>query len=178
MFSKLSSTGSSGLGMAARSNSSGFRGAIECLCAHHVAFIVVGGIAAVLNGAPISTFDLDIVHQRTPENVARLMAALSALDARYRDLAGRVLRPQPEAIAGDGHHLLLTNCGPVDVLGRIGDGEGFEALLRESNIHLLGELKVPVLNLSALIRTKQATGREKDLAVLPILRRTLAESDS
>ncbi len=163
--------------MAAPSASSGFRGAIECLCAHRVEFIVVGGIAAVLNGAPISTFDLDIVHQRTPENVARLMAALAALDARYRDLAGRLLRPQIEAIAGDGHHLLLTNCGPVDVLGRIGAGEGFDELRGESNSHLLGDLKVVVLNLSALIRTKQAAGREKDLAVLPILRRTLSESE-
>lgn len=163
--------------MVAPSASSGFRGAIDRLCAHQVEFIVVEGIAAVLNGAPISTFDLDIVHQRTPENVARLMAALTALDARYRDLAGRLLRPQAEAIAGDGHHLLLTNCGPVDVLGRIGAGEGFEELRGDSKTHLLGEQKVAVLNLSGLIRTKQAAGRDKDLAALPILRRTLAESD-
>lgn len=104
------------------------------------------------------------------------MAALAALDARYRDLAGRLLRPQVEALAGDGHHLLLTNCGPLDVLGRIGAGEGFDELRSESDSHLLGEQHVAVLNLSALIRTKQAAGRDKDLTVLPTLRRTLAES--
>jgi hypothetical protein len=32
-------------------------------------------VAAVLGGAPISTFELDIVHQRQPDNVARLLAA-------------------------------------------------------------------------------------------------------
>jgi len=177
MCFRLSSTASPEIRLAVPSASTGFRGAIECLCAHDVAFIVVGGVAAVLNGAPISTFDLDIVHERTPENVTRLMVALAALDARYRDPAGRVLRPRADAIAGDGHHLLLTNCGPLDVLGRIGDGEGFEALQVETRLHRLGERDVPVLNLSGLIRTKKAAGRAKDLAVLPILMRTLAESN-
>lgn len=34
-----------------------------------VELIVVGGLAAVLHGAPVVTFDLDIVHRQTPENV-------------------------------------------------------------------------------------------------------------
>jgi len=37
-----------------------------------VEFILVGGVAAVVRGAPINTFDVDIVHSRSPENVARL----------------------------------------------------------------------------------------------------------
>ena len=51
---------------------------------HGVQFIVVGGVGAVLQGAPISTFDLDIVHSRETENVTRLLAALQGLDAYYR----------------------------------------------------------------------------------------------
>jgi hypothetical protein len=47
-----------------------FRDALEALRRHRVDFIVVGGVAAVLNGAPISTFDLDIVHRRDRENLA------------------------------------------------------------------------------------------------------------
>ncbi|MGB8328982.1 MAG: hypothetical protein WCE62_02570 [Polyangiales bacterium] len=39
-------------------------------------FIIVGGAAAVLHGAPITTEDLDIVHRRSPENVARLRTLL------------------------------------------------------------------------------------------------------
>jgi hypothetical protein len=96
-----------------------FREALEILAAHHVDFVVVGGVAAVLGGAPISTFDLDIVHDRAPTNVVRLLDALAALDARYRDLTGRVLRPEARALEGEGHHLLLTRCGPLDVLGRM-----------------------------------------------------------
>jgi hypothetical protein len=88
--------------------------------------VVVGGVAAVLNGAPISTLDLDIVHARSEENLDRLLAALTELDARYRDLTGRVLRPERSALAGDGHHLLITSYGPLDVLGQI-----FRRTLRE-----------------------------------------------
>jgi len=95
-----------------------FREALEVLARHHVDFVVVGGVAAVLEGASISTFDLDIVHDRSPENVARLLSALVDLDARYRDLTGRVLRPEAHGLEGQGHHLLLTRCGPLDVLGR------------------------------------------------------------
>ena len=52
------------------------RAALDVLSAHAVDFIVVGGVAAVLGGAPISTFDVDIVHARDDANVARLVSAL------------------------------------------------------------------------------------------------------
>ena len=153
-----------------------FREALESLARHEVEFIVVGGVAAVLCGAPISTFDLDLVHARDPENVARLVAALRDLDARYRDPAGRILRPDPASLAGEGHHLLMTRCGPLDVLGRIGAGEGYAELLADSAPRPLGDMSVRVLGLAALIRTKAAAGRPKDHAVLAILRRTLEEA--
>jgi hypothetical protein len=152
-----------------------FKEALEVLARHEVDFIVVGGVAAVLEGAPISTFDLDIVHDRSPENVARLLAALADLDARYRDLAGRILRPEARGLEGEGHHLLLTRCGPLDVLGRIGHGHGYHELIADSTVRQLGEYSVHVLGLEALIRTKLEAGRDKDRAVLAILRRTLEE---
>ena len=44
---------------------------LEALADARVEFVVIGGIAAVLHGAPIVTRDVDIVHRTTPENVAR-----------------------------------------------------------------------------------------------------------
>jgi hypothetical protein len=152
-----------------------FREGLEVLARHHVDFVVVGGVAAVLAGAPISTFDLDIVHDRSQANVARLLAALADLDARYRDLTGRLLRPEALGLEGEGHHLLLTRCGPLDVLGRIGHGRGYQELIADSTKRQLGEIAIHVLGLEALIRTKLEAGRDKDRAVLPILRRTLEE---
>lgn len=109
-----------------------FKEALEILACHHVDFVVVGGVAAVLGGAPISTFDLHIVHDRAPTNVARLLFALTDLDARYRDLTGRDLRPEAHGLEGEGHHLLLTRCGPLDVLERIGVGRGYQDLIGDS----------------------------------------------
>ncbi len=34
-----------------------------------VEFILVGGEAAVIQGAPVTTYDLDIVHRQTDENI-------------------------------------------------------------------------------------------------------------
>ena len=153
-----------------------FKDALDVLARHGVEFVVVGGVAAVLAGAPISTFDLDIVPARSPANLARLLSALSELDARYRDLTGRILRPDVQGLAGPGHHLLLTTCGPVDVLGSIGHGDGYDELLADVVERQLGAHRVRTLGLATLIRTKQAAGRAKDLAVLAILRKTLEES--
>ncbi len=41
------------------------------LSRHDVDFIVIGGVAAILEGVPITTLDLDIVYDRAPENLER-----------------------------------------------------------------------------------------------------------
>jgi hypothetical protein len=138
-----------------------------------VDFIVVGGLAAVLNGAPINTFDLDIVHSRTPENVSRLLSVLDALDAIYRMQPSRRLRPNASHLTSPGHHNLLTTCGPLDVLGTIGSGLGYEDLLPHSIEMETGVARVRVLDLQTIVALKEQLGGEKDRAVLPVLRRTL-----
>ena len=74
----------------------------------------------MLHGAPITTFDLDVVHARTPENIARLLSAVEVLDADYRGRGDQRLRPSPEHLASSGHQLLMTRFGPLDLLGAIG----------------------------------------------------------
>lgn len=62
---------------------------LSTLARHEVDFVVVGGVAAILEGAPISTFDVDVVFHRTTGNNSRLAAALLELHASYKDPAGR-----------------------------------------------------------------------------------------
>jgi predicted nucleotidyltransferase len=134
-----------------------------------VEFIVVGGAAAVLHGAPITTEDLDIVHRRTPENVSRLKNVLEELDAYVRELANRRLAPQESALLGEGHVLVSTRLGPLDCLGTLVDGRGFEDLLSHSESIEDEGSEFRVVDLSTLIDIKTKTGRAKDRLMLPVL---------
>jgi len=150
---------------------------LRVLLEHEVHFIVVGGVCGVLHGAPIATFDLDIVHSRTAENVGRLLAALEALNGRYRGQGQRQLKPQQSHLSSSGHQLLITDAGPPDLLGVIGGGLTYQDLLsRTTEMEVGSGAKVRVLNLDVLIGIKEELGQEKDKAVLPIVRRTLEES--
>ncbi len=148
---------------------------LETLAKHEVDFLITGGISAVIQGAPVTTFDLDIVHKRSSENVQRLVAALNEMEAHYRTRRDIEILPEVSTLMGPGHHLLMTRFGPLDVLGSIGKGQTFEALVTETEQINLDALSVRVQSLRSLIAVKEEIGMEKDKAVLPILRKTLEE---
>ncbi len=141
-----------------------------------VEFVIVGGVAAVLQGAPVTTLDLDIVHRRTPENVERLLGVLLRLDAIMRyDLANRGLRPTAEMLAGRGQLNLSTSLGPLDPLCELHEGQGYEELLAHCDIVTDEGLSLQVLDLPTLIEIKMRAGRAKDRLMLPVLIATLKE---
>ena len=82
----------------------------------------------MLHGAPVTTFDLDVVHARDHANIARLLAALEELAAVYRAQPERQLRPGHSHLASPGRQLLLTRFGPLGVLGMIGTSRTWEDL--------------------------------------------------
>lgn len=149
---------------------------LATLAGHEVEFMVVGGVAAVLEGAGMMTEDLDVLVETSEANLGRLLEALDDLEAVYRDPAGRRLRPDAERLESFRLHLLDTRLGRLDLLRSLGPGERTYAdLLPRSRIYRIGELEVPVLELSAVIEAKEAADRPKDRAALPLLRRTLEE---
>ncbi len=133
-------------------------------------------MAAILNGAPVQTYDIDLVYSREPANLGRLLKFLDEADAIFRIQPQRRLQPNATQLAAGGHLNLLTRYGPVDLLGAIGRGLGFADLLPHSIEMSIGEgLAIRVLNLETIIAIKEQLASEKDLAALPILRRTLEE---
>ena len=149
---------------------------LKTLHQHKVKFIIVGGVCAVLHGAPLATFDLDVVHSREPDNLTRLSAALEELGALYRVPGRREMKPSPSHLASEGHQLLMTRFGPLDLLGTVGKGRDYDQLLQETvELEIGPALKVRVLTLENLVKTKEETGQEKDRAALPLLRRVLEE---
>jgi hypothetical protein len=131
---------------------------------------------AALNNAPIDTFDVDVVHSLEPANIDHVLDALQALDAFFRMPQERRLHPTASHIAAGSHLNLMTRFGALDLLGTIGKDLGYPELLPNSTeMDIGGGLRVRVLNMETIIATKEYVASEKDLAVLPILRRTLIE---
>jgi hypothetical protein len=149
---------------------------LQCFLDAEVQFIVVGGVASVLNGAPIQTFDIDLVYEMDPANLGRLDSALARIDAIFRIQPERRIRPNKIHLSKGGHLNLLTKFGPIDLLGSIGQSMDYASLLPNSNqMELGGGLRVWVLNLETIIQSKEQVSMDKDQATLPILRRTLEE---
>lgn len=139
-----------------------------------VEFVVVGGISAVLQGAPIITVDLDVCYRRTPANIAHLVAALAPLQPRPRGFPSDLPFTFDERTLLLGSNFTLeVGDEHLDLLGVMSGIGGYEQIIGHARHVLVGELPVKVLSLAQLIATKTAANRPKDLAVLPVLQATL-----
>lgn len=154
-----------------------FREILEALNHHQVEYIVVGGVAAVIHGAPTTTFDLDALVRVNQANATRLIQALSELEARFREHQ-KIIRPTVEDILSGGHLLLTTRAGPLDILGFIGDQQRYEELLDHSTLIEMSMGALRVLDIEALIAEKKRMGRTKDLAAAELLEAVLRHRSS
>jgi len=140
-----------------------------------VEFILVGGVAAVVQGAPVTTFDLDIVHRQTDENIEKLMKFLRSIGAYQRRPDDKIIEPDERDLKGKGHVLLTTSFGPLDVLAAIEKGRDFKELLTDSiEIEFQG-FKVYVLSLETIVALKRESKDLRDQYRLQILEETLRQ---
>jgi len=149
-----------------------------CLDRHEVAYVLIGGLAAVLHGSPLPTVDADICPAEEPENLARLAGALVELDARIRtpDTPGGVSFPRDAAFLGNVRLLnLQTRFGDLDLAMTPAGTEGFADLARRAVAMTIHGSRVAVAALEDVIRSKEAANRPKDLRSLPVLRQLLEE---
>jgi len=138
---------------------------LEGLCEARIEFIVVGGLAAVIQGAPVTTFDLDIVHRQTDENIQKLFKFLKSIDSYLRRPDDRIIEPTAED--------LKAKYGPLDVLAFIEKGHGFEELIANSTEIDFHSYKVSVLNLETILELKRDSKDPRDRQRLPIYEETL-----
>jgi len=148
---------------------------LEGLLEAGVDFILVGGLAAVIQGAPVTTMDVDIVHNQSPENIAKLLAFLKSVDAFHRRLDDKVIEPKLGDLSGKGHALFTTRLGPLDVLAVIEEGRSYRDLLDHTvEIDFRGHT-LRVLDLKMLIQLKRTSTDPKDKLRLPMLKETLRQ---
>jgi hypothetical protein len=96
-----------------------------------VEFVVIGGAAATIHGSARVTRDLDIVYRRTPENMRRMVDALSPYSPYLRGApAGFSFRWDAETLRRELNFTLTTSIGDFDLLGEVTGGGNFEPCSR------------------------------------------------
>jgi predicted nucleotidyltransferase len=154
-----------------------FEQLLRVLSEAQVKFIVVGGVAAAVHGATRLTRDLDLVYQRTPENLARLVQALAPFAPYLRGAPpGLPFTWDVATLAAGLNFTLTTTIGAVDLFGEIPGGGNYEQLLPHAHeVELFGH-RCLVLGPQALVRVKRAAGRPKDLETAAELEAILEET--
>jgi hypothetical protein len=154
-----------------------FDALLAALGRYKVAFIVVGGAAAIAHGSARLTQDLEIVYDRAPENLDRLVAALSDYLPYPRGAPpGLPFLWDRITLERGLNFTLVTSLGDVDLLGEIPGGGAYRDLLPDAIKLDLFQVRCPCLSLPQLIRAKRAAGRPKDLEALAELEAIEEES--
>lgn len=140
-----------------------------------VGYVVVGGFAAIAHGVPRTTFDLDIVADRSAENLTRLADAMDALraPATVTDQANSLeLDPRdPFDLARSRVLRIPTRFGPLDLIAEPPGSTGFAGLRDGASVIELDDVTIPVVSRDTLIALKRASGRPKDLGDVADLER-------
>jgi hypothetical protein len=132
-----------------------------------VAFVIVGGVAATIHGSARLTSDLDIVYERSRDNLSRLATALAPFRPYLRGAPeGLPFHLDAETLRKGLNFTLTTTLGNLDLLGEISGVGGYETAARRSMEVTIYGAAQRCLDLDALIDAKRAAGRAKDLEVI------------
>ncbi len=140
-----------------------FESVLAALSRAEVRYLVVGGVACVLNGYVRTTEDVDILVDAEPENIQRLLGALGGIGEGY----ARELRV--EDFGDEEGAVRLVEDFPIDIFTRMG-GRRYADMLPHRRIHP-GELGIPFVDIEGLILLKSKSPRPQDRIDVDVLRR-------
>jgi hypothetical protein len=127
-------------------------------------FVVIGGVCVVFHGAPLATFDLDICCPFGAENVFRIEAAMKDLHPFHRLTANKLPLEMSRTAFDELKNLYLqTDLGKLDCLSEVAGVGNFAEVRARSVVASFSYGQFKFLNLEALIASKKAAGRERDL---------------
>ncbi len=127
-----------------------------------VRYLVVGAYAVTFHARPRFTKDLDIWVEATPENAARVMAALRSFGAPVDDLTIEDLSNEQMV------YQMGIAPNRIDVLMGV-TGVQFVAAWERRESFAYGDCPVHVISKRDLIASKRAAGRPQDLLDLKAL---------
>jgi hypothetical protein len=136
---------------------------IGALVRADVDFVVIGGVAVVIQASPRFTRDLDISYATDAVNLERLGTVLVALDARLRGVEDDLpFTPDVRTLRNTQMLTLTTRDGDLDLLADPPGSPGYSALRRHADIVDLDGDSVRIASLEDLIEMKRAAGRPQD----------------
>lgn len=135
-----------------------------------VDFVIVGGVAVVLQASPRFTRDLDICYATTPDNLERLGEVLLAIGAMLRGVEEDVpFMPHARTLRRAQMLNLTTREGDLDLLVDPLGSPDYAALRMRADSMDLDGITVAVASVEDLIAMKRAAGRPQDLVDLESL---------
>lgn len=147
-------------------NNPHFTELLRILNAHKVEFLIVGGYAVMKYTEPRYTKDLDIWIRNSPQNAAKVYAALAEFGA---PLAADGLTVEDFA---DSSMVYQIGRPPlrIDIISKITGVSFADAWNRKKRERMAG-VNVYFIGLKDLIRNKEASGRHSDVEHLKLLQR-------
>lgn len=127
-----------------------------------VEFVLVGGFAAVAHGATLVTRDVDVCCRFNEENLLRIQKALTDLHPVHRSRPDLPLALTPKQCGSLKNLYLKTDLGIMDCLGNVLGVGDFDEVARHSVEVELPAGKCRVLDIDALIQSKEAMNRDHD----------------
>lgn len=136
---------------------------VQRLTEHGFEYVIIGGYAVLTHGSSLMTKDVDVACRMTPGNLAKLEAAVADLHPVHRMTPQKLPLVPGSLQTGDWKNVYLqTDWGQLDCLGEVAGIGGYDAVFARSEEIDLGDFKLRILGLDALIDAKRATGRPKD----------------
>lgn len=140
------------------------------LAKEQVEFLIIGGFCGIVHGISLVTTDLDICCRFSKENLFRLQAAVKDLHPFHRLVANKLPFELNDYLCSELKNVYLqTDLGKLDCLSEVKGIGNYDECLRRSISCKLSYGEFRMLDVDALIVSKEAVGREKDLAAVKLL---------
>ena len=149
---------------------------IRVLSKHDVRYVLVGALAARLQGFPRLTADADITPAMDAQNLERLANALRELDAKVFTEGvpqGLDFDCTASTLARAGMWNLITSAGRLDLVFQPAGTEGYEDLIREAIEYEVFGIDLKAASLEDVIRSKEASDRPQDRQDVAVMREML-----
>ncbi len=133
------------------------------LTTFQVEFVLIGGVAAAVQGSIRPTYDVGICYQRTAENLQQLTDAFAPWHPTLRGAPDDLpFQWHARTLEAGLNFTLETDMEALDLLGEVAGLGSYEQVVTVSEVIELFEMPIRVLTLEGLIASKRATGRPRD----------------